>query len=62
MSKQGKRVLVLGATGHIGQAVVRHALKQGREVTALTRQIDPEPLRGLGVNVVRIDSELRMLA
>ena len=62
MSKQGKRVLVLGATGHIGQAVVRHALKQGREVTALTRQIDPEPLRGLGVNVVRIDSELRLLA
>jgi nucleoside-diphosphate-sugar epimerase len=62
MRKQVKRVLVLGATGHIGQAVVRHALKQGRQVTALTRRTDPEPLRGLGVNVVRIESDLRSLA
>jgi dihydroflavonol-4-reductase len=61
MTKQPTRVLVLGATGHIGQAVVRHALERGRKVTALTRQIDPEPLQGLDVNVVRVDSELRLL-
>jgi dihydroflavonol-4-reductase len=62
MSKQAIRVLVLGATGHIGQAVVRHALERGRKVTALTRQTNPEPLQGLDVNVVQVDSELRLLA
>ncbi len=61
MPKPQTRVLVLGATGHIGQAVVRHALERGRKVTALTRRTDPEALRGLDVNVVRVDSELRSL-
>jgi dihydroflavonol-4-reductase len=54
--------MVLGATGHIGQAVVRHALERGWEVTALTRRVNPRALRGLALNVVRIDSELRSLA
>lgn len=62
MAKQPQRVLVLGATGHIGQAVVRHALEKGREVTAVTRRTDPEELRGLGVKVVRIDDQFRSLA
>jgi dihydroflavonol-4-reductase len=61
MTKQPTRVLVLGATGHIGQAVVRHALERGREVTALTRRPDPEALRGLKVNIALVDSELRLL-
>lgn len=61
MANTRQRLLVLGATGHIGQAVVRRALEQGHEVTAATRRADPEPLRGLGVNMVRIDSELRSL-
>jgi dihydroflavonol-4-reductase len=46
---------VLGATGHIGQAVVRNALERGRQVTATTRQADPPALRGLDVSVVRLD-------
>jgi dihydroflavonol-4-reductase len=62
MEKPPRRVLVLGSTGHIGHAVVRHALLNGREVTAVTRRADPEELRGLGVKVVRIDGELRSLA
>jgi dihydroflavonol-4-reductase len=57
-----ERVLVLGATGHIGQAVVRHALEQGRAVTVATRQRDPESLRGLNVDIAHIDSELHSLA
>jgi dihydroflavonol-4-reductase len=62
MTRQPTRVLVLGATGHIGQAVVRHALDRSREVTALTRRANPESLRGLAVNVVQIDNDLRSLA
>jgi nucleoside-diphosphate-sugar epimerase len=52
---------VLGATGHIGQAVIRHALGLGREVTAVTRQQDPLALRGLGVDVVRVEDSLGAL-
>lgn len=51
------RVLVLGATGHLGQAVVRHALGRGRAVTAVTRQRDPVALRGLAVTIARFDSQ-----
>lgn len=52
------RIFVLGATGHLGQAVVRHALAHGCAVTAATRQPDPEALRGLAVATVRVDGEL----
>lgn len=62
MAKQPKKVLVLGATGHIGQAVVRHALANGRAVTAVTRRDNPLPLRALDVKTVRIDEDLRSLA
>jgi dihydroflavonol-4-reductase len=62
MTEPPKRVLVLGATGHIGQAVVRHALERGRKVTALTRRFDPEALRGLDVKIVQVDGELSSLA
>ena len=55
------RVLVLGATGHLGQAVVRHALAHGRTVTAATRQSDPVALRGLHVTTARVDGELSTL-
>jgi nucleoside-diphosphate-sugar epimerase len=55
------RVLVLGATGHIGQAVMRHALERGRAVTAVTRHSNPESLRGLDVRTARIDSEMQTL-
>jgi nucleoside-diphosphate-sugar epimerase len=52
------RIFVLGATGHLGQAVVRHALARGRAVTAATRQAEPLALRGLQVTAVRVDGEL----
>ncbi|HEX8711978.1 MAG TPA: NAD-dependent epimerase/dehydratase family protein [Terracidiphilus sp.] len=49
------RLLVLGATGHLGQAIVRHALERGRSVTAVTRRHDPLALRGLDVTIARFD-------
>ncbi|HEY3626990.1 MAG TPA: NAD-dependent epimerase/dehydratase family protein [Terracidiphilus sp.] len=61
MTERLRRVLVLGATGHIGQAIVRHALACGREVTAVSRRENPEPLRGLAVKIVRVDPDLRNL-
>ena len=62
MARRPQRVLVLGATGQLGQAVLRQALSIGDEVTALTRRTDPPELRGLGVNVVRMDEGLTSLA
>jgi nucleoside-diphosphate-sugar epimerase len=55
------RIFVLGATGHLGQAVVRHALARGRAVTAATRQADPRAMRGLDVTTVRVDNALNGL-
>ncbi|HLY16922.1 MAG TPA: NAD-dependent epimerase/dehydratase family protein [Bryobacteraceae bacterium] len=62
MTAPPHRIAVLGATGHIGQAVVRHALGQGRQVTALSRRWDPPELRGLPVVQRRIDAGLELLA
>jgi len=61
MTERLRRVLVLGATGHVGQAIVRHALACGREVTALTRRNNPEPLRNLDVKTVCVDPDLQNL-
>ena len=62
MLKPPTRILILGATGHIGQAVTRHALKKGLQVTALSRRDRPEGLLDLNINLVRIDSSLRSLS
>ena len=62
MTERVQRVLVLGATGHMGQAIIRHALAQGRAVTALTRRERPEALLGLPVTTVQIGSGLEHLA
>jgi nucleoside-diphosphate-sugar epimerase len=59
--KGPERVLVLGATGHIGQAVVRRLLARGCAVTACTRQANPVPLRGLPLRIAPIDGELNGL-
>jgi len=55
------RMFVLGASGHLGQAIVRHALAHGHTVTAASRQLDPAALRGLKVKTVRIDDGLSAL-
>lgn len=55
------RILVLGATGHVGQAAVRHALGNGDLVTAVTRQDDPVALRGLPVTTAQVDDGYRRL-
>ncbi|MDZ7591785.1 MAG: NAD(P)H-binding protein [Rubrivivax sp.] len=54
-----RRALVLGATGHIGQAIVHELLAQGWQVTATTRQSQPEALAGLGphLTVARGDAD-----
>ena len=55
MSTPGQRALVLGATGHIGNAVTRDLLHHGYRVTAATRQTRPDALAALNVEIVRGD-------
>jgi uncharacterized protein YbjT (DUF2867 family) len=50
-SLRDARVLVLGGTGHIGQAVVREMLRCGATVTATSRRTKGEALLGLGAEV-----------
>jgi dihydroflavonol-4-reductase len=49
--------LVLGATGHAGQAIVRELIKRDFRVTAATRQRVPAALSGLDVNVAHGDAD-----
>lgn len=52
------RALVLGATGHVGNAAVRELLDRGYEVTAVTRRAEvPFNLRGLPVQILRGDAD-----
>jgi uncharacterized protein YbjT (DUF2867 family) len=62
MDHHGREILVTGATGTQGRAVVRHLLKHGYRVRALSR--DPgkpaaRALAGAGVTVVKGDLEDR---
>ena len=57
MTDQAPRALVLGATGHIGQAIVRELLAHGWRVTAATRQPRAEALAGLDVTVAAGDAD-----
>ena len=54
-----KRVLVTGANGHVGNALVRHLCERGYAVRASVRDpSDPEktaPLAGLGCEIVACD-------
>ncbi len=61
MDTKDKIILVTGATGHQGGAVVRHLLKDGWKVRGLTR--DPEKpeakeLKAMGVEVVQGDLDI----
>ena len=51
-----KNVLVLGASGHIGQAVTRELAARGCSITAATRQTALPDLADLGVTVARGDA------
>jgi dihydroflavonol-4-reductase len=52
-----KKAIVLGATGHVGQAVVRELIERRYRVTAATRQRAPVALDGLDVSIVRGDAD-----
>lgn len=54
---QTKKALVLGATGHVGQALLRELIERGYRVTAATRQSAPVALAGLDVTVVIGDTD-----
>ena len=58
MSSEKGTILVAGATGKQGGAVTRHLRAAGYAVRAISRDPDAEkaqPLRGLGVELVRAD-------
>jgi dihydroflavonol-4-reductase len=52
-----EQALVLGATGHIGNAIARDLLHHRYRVTAVTRQRRPEALADLAVEIVRGDAD-----
>ncbi|UZH11211.1 NAD(P)-dependent oxidoreductase [Halomonas sp. BDJS001] len=62
-----RRILITGATGGLGMALVREALKRGHAVRATGRsQVAGEALSSLGAQFVRVDlthpeTELREL-
>ncbi len=52
----GKRILITGATGFIGRALVNELAKSGHEIFALVRRTSKaEPLKALGVNLIYAD-------
>lgn len=57
MTGSGARALVLGSTGHIGQAVTRELLAHGWRVTAATRQQRPAALAGLDLSLAQGDAD-----
>jgi dihydroflavonol-4-reductase len=52
-----KTAIVLGATGHVGQAMLRELISHGYRVTATTRQAAPIALTGLDVRILRGDAD-----
>jgi uncharacterized protein YbjT (DUF2867 family) len=60
ISTEGKTIVVVGATGRQGGQVLRHLLKQGWRVKALTRKPDSQKaatLKALGAEVIQADLE-----
>jgi len=59
MSQGIARALVLGGTGHIGNAVVRELLACGARVTVTSRREERTPnLQGLDIDFVRVRGEI----
>jgi uncharacterized protein YbjT (DUF2867 family) len=60
ISREGKMIVVVGATGRQGGQVVRHLLKDGWRVRALTRTPESkkaDALKALGAEVVKANLE-----
>lgn len=60
ISKEGKTIVVIGATGRQGGPVTRHLLQQGWRVRAVTRKPESKKaaeLRTLGAEVVKANLE-----
>jgi uncharacterized protein YbjT (DUF2867 family) len=60
ISTEGKTIVVIGATGRQGGEVVRHLVKDGWRVRAMTRNPESKKARGLkalGVDLVKADLE-----
>ena len=58
ISREGKTIVVIGATGRQGGQVAKHLLKAGWQVKALTRKTDSKKaavLKSLGAEVVQAD-------
>ncbi len=52
-----RKAVVLGATGHVGQAVVRELIARGYRVTAATRHASPAALVDLDVRIAQGDAD-----
>jgi nucleoside-diphosphate-sugar epimerase len=52
-----RSAVVLGATGHLGQAATRELLSRGWQVSAATRQAAPRSLDGLDVRLLHGDAD-----
>jgi len=52
-----RSAVVLGATGHLGQAATRELLSRGWQVSAATRQAAPRSLAGLDVRLLPGDAD-----
>ena len=53
----GPKTLVLGATGHVGQAIVRALIARGHPVTATTRRTRPPSLAHLAADIATGDAD-----
>ena len=71
MELNGSRVLVTGASGGIGEALVEQLCKAGAQVLAVGRDADklaaaeqrfPHALRALAADLTRLDREFRRLS
>ena len=57
MARAATKTLVLGASGHLGQAILRELLRRGHKVTAATRRLRPPNLVALEVPIVTGDPD-----
>jgi putative NADH-flavin reductase/pimeloyl-ACP methyl ester carboxylesterase len=65
-SSTAMKVAVIGASGHLGDAVVREALSRGHEVTAIAREADRlrdlDGARAVAADVLQVDVMTELLS